>query len=506
MSCDILLVNVHAFKGRRYFPQQIMSTSYALKKETSYSAKHFYYVLEWQNMDKLVDCIESLDPRIVVCMTDTMSINEDCLHVPKALKEKFQDKTIITGGYMINNFPDCITDEATADYVWYGDSQICLPGFCKAVLEGEDPTQLPGIYDMKSYLSESKPTPNYAKKLDDVDLDFSIIEDPEQYVLDFEGKRAVWGVKTSVGCPFTCRFCSNSMEKSYYRAFDTAKVYNWLKILKDEWKIVQVMYMDSLFFASEKRALEIIKMNSELGIAMYNVNMRANNMTQEVCQALCEQKSMNEIFFGSEFYDDEILKKINKKITVKDIDNAVEMASRFPHVNFVTNFIFGVPGTTKADLSKALDFMFKTYKTVPNVAIWCCRLYLFPRSRFFKEISEQCPDYINSVSSIIRLNQVFTDDDMPWTKLPKKLTSRISVIRHMTALYMTINRAHWKMTGKTPFWNRMKMHFLRYVYLPTLEFRSKKFLWKFFEFENALVEYMYGNRITSEHNVKSIRG
>ena len=79
MSCDILLVNVHAFKGRRYFPQQIMATSHAIKQEVDNTVKHFYYVTELGNLDELIQYIETQSPKIVICMTDTMSISEDCL-------------------------------------------------------------------------------------------------------------------------------------------------------------------------------------------------------------------------------------------------------------------------------------------------------------------------------------------------------------------------------------------------------------------------------------------
>lgn len=506
MSSDILLVNVHAFKGRRYFPQQIMATSHAIKQEVSNPIKHFYYVSELNNFDDLMQCIEDEKPQVVICMTDTMSISEDCLMTPKRIKERFPKTNVVMGGFMINNYPDCLTDKETTDYIWYGDAPACLPGLCNALLNGEDTADLPGIYDMETYFDDSQLVSNYTKGLEHVDLDFDIIEEPEYYVLDLEGKRAVWGVRTSLGCPFSCFFCYNSIERSYYRPYDLDKVRTWLEQLKNKWGVEQILYMDSLFFANEERAISIINMNSELGIAMNNVNMRANNMTEEVCQALYKQKDMDEVFFGSEFYDDELLKKVNKKITVKDIDKAIEVAARYPRITFVTNFIFGIPGTTKEHIRKSLDFMFETYKTVPNVAIWCCRLYLFPKTLFFKEITEQYPEYGDSVESVIRSNQLFVNDDMPWTDLPKSMTTNINVVRHLTAVYMTLNRAHWKMTKKTPFWKRMKMHFMKYIYMPTLEFRSKQFIWKHFDFEDKLVEYMYGSYITSEHNVKSIKG
>ncbi len=503
MNCDIMLVNLHAFKGRRYFPQQVMATSHALKQKHPWAIKHYYYVSELGDTEAYLRFLKENSPKVIVLMTDTMSISEDCIDVSRMTKKHFPDATVVFGGFMINNFPDCIKDKDVTDYIWFGDAYLCLPPLCEALL-GDKKADLPGIYSIDKYFSTPEMEPNYAKNLLDVDLDFDVIEEPDYYILERQGKRAVWGLRTSMGCPFSCFFCYNSTKKSFIRYYDVEKIRDWLVKLKQKWKVDLVLYMDSLFFSNNKRALAIIEMNGELGMSMNNVNMRANDVTDEVCKVFSKHK-LDEVFFGSEFYDDIILKKVNKKITVADIDKAVKVAARYPDVTFVTNFIFGVPGTTKKQIRKSLDFMFRTYKHAPNIAVWLCRLYLFPRTPFFKEITERFPEYGDSVDSIIRSGQLFTNDDMPWTELPSYMTTRINVVRHMTAIYMTINRSHWKMTKKTHWWRRIRMHLLQYLYLPTLELRSKLFIWKFFKFEDKLVKFCFGDTILSTHAVKSVK-
>ncbi len=181
-------------------------------------------------------------------------------------------------------------------------------------------------------------------------------------------------VMTSRGCPWNCTFCG--AENSWGRGFRSLSVERVLDAFESalqRLKVRIVLVKDDTFTANRKRVIEICR-----GIRRRNlrflwscdtrVDVLDDELLREMRLAGCERLSL-----GVESGSPEILRAINKRITVEQIAKSAEAARR---VGIRTRFymMLGNRGETEATFHQSLAFL-KVAK--PNSYIFSC-LSIYP--------------------------------------------------------------------------------------------------------------------------------
>ena len=156
------------------------------------------------------------------------------------------------------------------------------------------------------------------------------------------------------GCYYgKCRFCdypTRSYQKLVFRApkdvaFDVNQIYQLQPNIQDI-----VLTQDSY---TKKHLIETTKeIKSYGGHIPFNLMMRAESWISDEIGEILADSGCTEVFIGAEALDDDILKVLNKGVTVRDIFHAIRVLSKY--VDVTIGMILFVPEISKTSLINQL--------------------------------------------------------------------------------------------------------------------------------------------------------
>jgi len=158
------------------------------------------------------------------------------------------------------------------------------------------------------------------------------------------------------GCPFRCAFCYRMDDG--LRTRSTEGIVEEIKMLITNYGITYVSFFDELLISSIKRTTELCEafLRERLTIR-WTCNGRLNYAKPKVL-GLMKRAGCVFINYGIEALDDEVLRKMNKCLTVEQIVKGIE-ATLKEEISPGFNIIFGNIGDNKQTLQKAVDFLLK---------------------------------------------------------------------------------------------------------------------------------------------------
>jgi radical SAM superfamily enzyme YgiQ (UPF0313 family) len=188
-------------------------------------------------------------------------------------------------------------------------------------------------------------------------------------------------VMTSRGCPWQCTFCG--AETTWGRGFrgqSVGYVVNSLRSALQRAPVKMLQIKDDTFTANRKRAMAISKAIREAKLNfLWSCDTRVDVLSEELLKEMrlagCQRLSL-----GVESGSDEILQKINKKISVEEILEATQMAKKYGiAVRFY--MMLGNRGETQETFQQTLQFL---DRAKPHQYIYSC-LSVYPGTTDFHD-------------------------------------------------------------------------------------------------------------------------
>ena len=161
-------------------------------------------------------------------------------------------------------------------------------------------------------------------------------------------------VLSTRGCIYKCNFCYRMDEG--FRARAIPSVIEEIRYLKKRYRITYIDFADELTTVSDKRTEELCEAMIPLRMK-WMCNGRLNLVNAGIL-SLMKRSGCKFINYGIEAMDDEVLKTMNKKLTVDQIRTGIE-ATRAAGISPGFNIIFGHIGDTKKTLEKGMEFILK---------------------------------------------------------------------------------------------------------------------------------------------------
>jgi len=172
------------------------------------------------------------------------------------------------------------------------------------------------------------------------------------YVLPFD-KVAI--TLTSRGCPYRCTFCYNSKAKVPYRFKSPEKVIEEIIYLKNNYNIDSICIMEDDLLINKKRLEKICDLMIENKLDIYwSANARSTDVTEDIVE-LIKQAGCVQLAFGFESANQRILDILNKKITVEDSINAIEICDKYGIVT-QGSLMIGNPTETVKEIQTTVEF------------------------------------------------------------------------------------------------------------------------------------------------------
>lgn len=362
---DILFISMPSRTNSIYSPIAFLFLSGFLDKHTAFHSaildrkiplyKGLTPRREERIRGQIFAAIEQLKPRFL-----GFSLLPADLHVflnlARDIKAKFSTTQIVVGGVLPTVDPTCLLFKASpVDVVVRGDGEIP----CRELLSGEPWDNTPGL----AWWADGTVRDSGLACLRD-EIDYI----PSYHKVDMHYYSQMWTITirpfytkgalvfSSIGCPFRCTFCANANHYVRYKRLDV--LMEELRLLKENYRVNSFLILDECFLAKKKRTLEFCREYTKSGLAMpWAMQTRANLFTKELAPVLAKAGCVH-ISFGVESGSDEVLKRVNKGVTVAQNLKAFQLCQQHGIKTFA-NILFNLPGETEHDIKLTELFLKK---------------------------------------------------------------------------------------------------------------------------------------------------
>ncbi len=320
------------------------------------------YEALWPLTEHYLKQIAEMDAKVIgfsICTSSWLFSRETA----RRLKTLAPDKIIVYGGPAITNSLDVEfieTDEC--DYMFFGEADMALPKFARAIAEGGDPSAVEGFVRVGEKIDPEKiekvviprhtsfPTPTF----EDLNLD--------DYMTD-----AV-PLLSSRGCIRRCTFCNDHHISRRFRPRKAEDVFADIEWYVRNLGAMHFTFLD-LLINGDIKELErlcdlILKSGYEIrwgGQGVIRKEMTAQ-LLGKMAAAGCQS-----FVYGIESFSDKVLELMNKPYT-REIAEKVLTDTHEAGIETIINIIVGFPGEGEKEFEETYNFLRDHKEIIDQVA------------------------------------------------------------------------------------------------------------------------------------------
>ncbi|MDR1922003.1 MAG: radical SAM protein [Candidatus Adiutrix sp.] len=290
----------------------------------------------------------------------------------------------ITGGTILTGAPEAAMRLIEfADYGIIGEGEITVAELITALKNKGPVKAVAGLVIKEAegfYLTAPRrliadwrdiPRPDYES--------FGVVDYLANLGTDVESYNERIFIHSGRGCPFQCTFCHNSRERSRYRPRPLddfmAELRHWLNLGLAS----RHLDIDSDLLAESKpRLRELCSRLKELEFKGWGINMRVSQVDEEAI-ALLQEAGCGYVGLGLESACDRILQSMNKRISVKQMERALDILKR-NNLSCLGTFIFGDVEETRETAHETLAW----WEAHPDYMIFLGTITLYPGTVLYK--------------------------------------------------------------------------------------------------------------------------
>lgn len=324
----------------------------------------------------IVDSFEEIlefKPNIVAVSSVSHVIN-DAIKIAKQSKKSIDCLTVL-GGYHISCVPNALPEEF--DIGVLGEGELTFAEIVKFYSPLD--RRISSIENIKGLCYRDK---------GDIRINplRGLIEDINLLPWPFRHKKysSDEAIFTSRGCPYKCTFCaSHGFWNGKVRFRSAESVVDEISYIVETHNPKEIAILDDLWIADKKRFRAIVD-----GLIQRNIPRKVtfrgfcrSSIVDEQTILLLKKINYRVLRFGGETGSDELLKSIKgNDISVSDHQRVIDLAYKHG-MECGASFMFGVPGETKEDIKKTIQFLeynkrklkiigFYLFNPIPGTIIW----------------------------------------------------------------------------------------------------------------------------------------
>lgn len=178
-------------------------------------------------------------------------------------------------------------------------------------------------------------------------------------------------VRTSISCPFSCAFCGYPEHAGPFQTAAANVIEKELNQLDKIKTLDSVYFIDDTFNVPVKRFKEILRIliknkYSFKWHSYFRCQYADNEMVELMKESGCEG-----VYLGIESGSDQILKNMNKAVTVKKYLEGIQLLKKYGIIAY-GNFIIGFPGETHETVQDTIAFIKESGLDFYRVQLWYC--------------------------------------------------------------------------------------------------------------------------------------
>ena len=254
------------------------------------------------------------------------------------IKKVLPDVKIWAGGPEVSYHGEAfLKEEPAVDLVMMGEGEITFAHFLKALLEGEDLKQVPGLMVRNA---DGTFTDTGFRQV----MDMSQIPFPYAFMDMKELEHRIIYYESSRGCPFSCAYCLSSIDKKL-RFRDTETVKKELQFFIDN-KVPQVKFVDRTFNCKHDHAMAIWKYINEHdnGVTNFHFEISADLLREEELQEMSTMRpGLIQLEIGVQSTNPDTIKAIHRTMDFEKLKGIVDRIHSFGNIHQHLDLIAGLP-------------------------------------------------------------------------------------------------------------------------------------------------------------------
>jgi radical SAM superfamily enzyme YgiQ (UPF0313 family) len=322
----------------------------------------------WKEIERQ---LQSFHPDVVGITTMTNKYPM-ALRIAEMSKSINHDIRVVVGGHHASMFGPNLIQDRNIDFAVIGEGEMT---FLELINRLCDPR--PDFSSVKGlvYKNGGGITSNGPRELL-CNLDVLPIADRDLMIND--GFVSENNLMTSRGCPFNCSYCgAQVIWKRKVRRRSVPLIVREIEYLFRRSPSRTVNFWDDSFTSDRRYTADLMAALKKLDDLKFSCITRLDLVDQETLARL-KEAGCSFILFGIESGSDEILQRIDKKMTCELIrqQTAVVKAAAIPWLGF---FIMGYPGETREQIHETLAFMkelnpnfaeINIFNPLPGTQVW----------------------------------------------------------------------------------------------------------------------------------------
>ena len=338
---------------------------------------------------RLERALNSYQPDIVGIYS-MVTLSRNTFQIAEMVRAGFPDSLIVAGGPLPTLYPERYC--GLFDAVFRGETDQSFPRFCRDFFNQKISRQrlkeLPldtfeGLFIQDHKLQVNNPTVHYQER------EIQSFPLPDRRDFDHAAYQKAWlqkdgskttSIITTLGCPFSCDFCSRPVFGSVYRRRDLDAVF-------EEVEQIRLLGYDSLWIADDNFTLNLSHLK-EFCQRMagrkirWSCLSRVTEITEETTRMM-KEAGCQRVYLGLESGSQSTLQLMNKKATLEEGINAVHLFHN-AGIEVAAFFIVGYPGESVSSIEET----FRVALTLPLDHISFNVPFPLPGSKLFDRVCD----------------------------------------------------------------------------------------------------------------------
>jgi radical SAM superfamily enzyme YgiQ (UPF0313 family) len=313
----------------------------------AYLDKH----LENPPVFEFINDLSNIDKYNIIAISSTSQDYSEAKRIAASVKQKNKSIITILGGHHVTYLPYTLSPDF--DLGVMGEGEQTLLELVKCFQDyGLDNNH--GLKNIKGLAIRGNGEITLTEKRD-------LIEPLDSIPHPCRQSDDIQYLFTSRGCPYKCLFCSSSVFWNKTRAFSAEYVVDEIEqILTQFPNTKHIPIEDDIFILDLSRLEKIITLLEEKGLSKrvaFSFTVRANLVTDQLCE-LIKRINVQAVCFGAESGSDRVLGTLEKKATVAQNQNALDILHKH-NISVVCSFIVGIPTETEEEVRATYEFIIR---------------------------------------------------------------------------------------------------------------------------------------------------
>lgn len=333
-------------------PLGIMYVAAYIREHTSHQISLLDCQAEELSYKQIEAEIKKRKPDVVGITTLTFNLI-DTLEVAKIVKKVNPQIKVVLGGIHVHIFPEETIALEGIDFLVLGEGEITFTRLLENIKSKKALKKIKGLVFKERNKIVNTGAPDFIEDLDALPFPARDLLPFKKYSSVLAKRSPITTIFTSRGCPYRCIFCDRpTLGKRFRARFALNVVEEMEECLR--MGIFEFFLYDDTFGVDRQRVLEIcnqiLKRNLKIG---WDIRTRVDTVDEEVLRKL-KKAGCERIHFGVESGNAEILRILQKGITIKQAKKAFRLARR-AGIETLAYFMIGHPGETEKTVRQTIN-------------------------------------------------------------------------------------------------------------------------------------------------------